>query len=97
MSDPTHIESALGGLNLQKSDFVFIPVNDNEQNTAGGSHWSLLIYSRSANCYYYYDSMGRANYEVAKRTKKKLDPANKPNQSCGLFDRGGHSLPTEWV
>ncbi|KAJ3094928.1 SUMO1 sentrin specific peptidase 8 [Phlyctochytrium planicorne] len=49
------------------------PVNDNETEQAGGGHWSLLVYYRPANAFYYYDSMGKYNLAVAKRTKTRLE------------------------
>lgn len=37
---------------------MLFAVNDNEDGSAagGGSHWTLLLYSRTANCFRHYDS-----------------------------------------
>ncbi|KAI8851427.1 hypothetical protein BC829DRAFT_360984, partial [Chytridium lagenaria] len=72
-SDVGFLESVLEGLRLKTKQVIFIPVNDNESDSAGGGHWSLLVYYRPTNAFYYYDSMGKYNLAVAKRTKKKLE------------------------
>jgi sentrin-specific protease 8 len=57
--DPAALKESntLAGLKLHTADLVFIPVNDNEDDTAGGSHWSLLVYWRSGNVFYYYGNI----------------------------------------
>ena len=51
---------------------VFIPINDNEDDAPGGTHWSLAVFHRSSLSFYYYDSLGDYNLNTAKRTCKRL-------------------------
>lgn len=44
-------------LNATDKSFIFLPLNDNNEVTAGGNHWSLLIFSRSESTFFYYDSI----------------------------------------
>ncbi|KAJ3381668.1 SUMO1 sentrin specific peptidase 8 [Chytriomyces hyalinus] len=69
-------ESALGlsaSMSLDKAETVFIPVNDStELDSPGGSHWSLLVYSRAANAFFYYDSLNKYNISAAKRVQRRF-------------------------
>ncbi|KAI8841190.1 hypothetical protein BJ741DRAFT_561144 [Chytriomyces cf. hyalinus JEL632] len=69
-------ESALGlstSMSLDKADTVFIPVNDStDLDSPGGSHWSLLVYSRAANAFFYYDSLNKYNISAAKRVYQRF-------------------------
>ncbi|KAJ3299934.1 SUMO1 sentrin specific peptidase 8 [Borealophlyctis nickersoniae] len=74
ISDPTDLASALPP-GLQEKLAVFIPVNDEQRNVAGGgSHWSLMVYFRPTNTFYYYDSLGTLNRDSAKQTMRSLTP-----------------------
>jgi sentrin-specific protease 8 len=46
-------------LNMENKEYIFLPVNDNTNkfNYGGGSHWALIVYQKSDNCFYYIDSM----------------------------------------
>ena len=48
--------------------YLFFPVNDSEHHDKeGGTHWSLLVYSRLENTFYYFDSVhNRNNYATTK-------------------------------
>lgn len=42
--------------------FIFFPINDHQQSdTVGGSHWSLLVFSRPDQRFYSADSAGASN------------------------------------
>lgn len=41
--------------------FLFFPVNDNDRDRDGGTHWSLLVYSRPENTFYTFDSANNQN------------------------------------
>ncbi|KAJ3255687.1 hypothetical protein HK103_006129 [Boothiomyces macroporosus] len=79
-------------------DYVFLPLNDSDGD--GGSHWSLLVYSRMENTFMHYDSMNNRNDYVAERAiinlqknlvckNPKLKHVNTPQQGngydCGVF------------
>ncbi|XP_070506755.1 sentrin-specific protease 8 [Chironomus tepperi] len=51
----------LDPLHPHTKQFLFFPVNDNEHERAGGTHWNLLVYSRPENTFYSYDSHGNHN------------------------------------
>lgn len=44
-------------LNAHEKQFIFMPLNDNNEVTAGGNHWSLLVFSRPESTFFYYDSL----------------------------------------
>ncbi|GAB0091039.1 sentrin-specific protease 8 [Sergentomyia squamirostris] len=54
-------DAFLAPLNAQEKKIIFFALNDNENNTAGGSHWSLLVLSRPEDTFYHFDSSGRSN------------------------------------
>ncbi|KAJ3271897.1 hypothetical protein HDV01_006111 [Terramyces sp. JEL0728] len=79
-------------------DYVFMPLNDSDGD--GGSHWSLLVYSRLENTIRHYDSMNNHNEFVAERAisriqdniackSPKLLHMNTPQQGngydCGVY------------
>lgn len=70
-----YVEQLLSDLKLDEFDIIFVPVNDNPDVTVagGGSHWSLLVYSKSTECFYYFDSLGEYNYETATDLKTKIE------------------------
>jgi sentrin-specific protease 8 len=55
-------------IGIQNKKFVFFAVNDNSSAaTIGGSHWSLLMFSKVDQACYHYDSMHGGNFEAGKR------------------------------
>lgn len=65
----------LDPLNLPTKQYVFLPVNDNEQcEQTGGSHWSLLVYIRNRQEFRHYDSSRDSNKEIARKLAYKLQP-----------------------
>ena len=60
-------------LNLSAKDYVFIPVNDSlSPDSPGGSHWSLLVFSRPDSCFYHLDSIAGSNACHAVRVAQRL-------------------------
>lgn len=56
---------------------MFVPVNDSDQSSSGrgtleGSHWSLVLVSMVDGVAFYYDSIGRTNYDEAARIIRNL-------------------------
>lgn len=52
--------------------FIFFPINDNERNQAGGSHWSLLVFSRPEKLFYHFDSMNQSNERHCEKLIRKI-------------------------
>lgn len=71
MQDST-VHELLEPLDAINYDYVFFAVNNCETNAAGGSHWSLLIYSRNESGFFHCDSMRYTNRLSAKMLVKKL-------------------------
>lgn len=60
-------------LGLQSKSLIILPINDSSSfDSPGGSHWSLLIYSRVEKTFYHLDSMGGINSREANKTASKL-------------------------
>lgn len=51
----------LDPLNASTKPFIFFPLNDNDEDRAGGCHWSLLVFSRSEQTFVHYDSLKSRN------------------------------------
>ncbi|CDH48725.1 cysteine proteinase [Lichtheimia corymbifera JMRC:FSU:9682] len=74
IQDPTYLSSALPR-DLDKADAIFIPINDSRPLAAySGSHWSLMVFLRRFNAFFYYDSMGQSNGREAQLTRAQLTP-----------------------
>lgn len=52
----------LSPLNATEKPFVFFPLNDNDEDRAGGNHWSLLVFSRPEKTFFHYDSFHSNNF-----------------------------------
>lgn len=60
------IGTFLEPLDIARKNFLFFALNDNDSpDTAGGSHWSLLVYSNPEVCFYHLDSSKGHNHNVA--------------------------------
>ena len=56
MVSPSEIDLFLEPLNANQKSFIFFPLNDNDEDQAGGSHWSLLVFSRNEQTFFHFDS-----------------------------------------
>ncbi|XP_053127824.1 sentrin-specific protease 8 [Hemicordylus capensis] len=88
-------------LDLPHKKVVFLAINDNSSQAAGGTHWSLLVYSQDKDCFAHYDSHTRSNSVHAKRVAGKLEaflgqkgkiafveekaPAQQNSYDCGMY------------
>lgn len=88
-------------LRLESRRWVFLAVNDNSNKTAGGSHWSLLLYQRDSGHFSHYDSQRRGNAKHARRIAAKLQafldagtdltfveepsPSQQNGYDCGMY------------
>lgn len=61
--DASSLQQFVDPLKLPEKELVIFPINDNEDFNAagGGSHWSLLVYSRRRNIFEHYDSSAQCN------------------------------------
>jgi hypothetical protein len=61
------LATIVANLKLSTKAFVFLPINNNADpdRARGGSHWSLLVYSRTANEFWYFDSCNNMNQSAA--------------------------------
>lgn len=63
----------LGSINAKSSSFVFFPLNNcDSRESAGGSHWSLLVYSKPEKTCFHFDSSKGLNSDVAKDFAKSI-------------------------
>ncbi|RZC32768.1 sentrin-specific protease 8 [Asbolus verrucosus] len=63
----------LDPLESKSKQYIFFAFNDNERpQTVGGTHWSLLLFSRADKTVYHYDSSRGSNNEQAEHFARKL-------------------------
>lgn len=66
MSDSRICGTLLDTVDAKSHHFVFFPVNNcNSRMNAGGTHWTLLVYSRANGTFYHYDPARGAAKDVA--------------------------------
>lgn len=61
--------------NLENKQFIFIPLNDSSEvqsNGGSGTHWSLLLWHKSQDKFYHFDSLDNLNDRHAKYTCERL-------------------------
>lgn len=57
MNNPQEINTVIfDPLDVQKRSFIIFAINNNDEDKAGGSHWSLCVYSKPDNAFYHFDS-----------------------------------------
>jgi sentrin-specific protease 8 len=54
------------------STFIIVPLNNNDSVSAGGSHWSLLVFSKLSREFVHFDTMSPQNAGVAKQMATKI-------------------------
>ena len=71
MENPEEIKAIiLDPLDVKERNFLIFAINDNSRDQIGGSHWSLLVYSKPDNAFYHFDSSGSSNYWVCSKLAK---------------------------
>jgi sentrin-specific protease 8 len=90
----------LGPLDLSSKQFIFLPINDNnDPENTGGSHWSLLFVNKPESTFMHYDSSRGSNRSIAFKLFLKLkayfacdhfvDEPKSPQQTntcdCGVY------------
>ena len=74
MGDAKDVEIFLDHLGLRHKEYIFLPVNNNVSACkAGGSHWSLLVYSKQDAIWYHFDSLRRSNDKDASQLVARLN------------------------
>ncbi|EEB15597.1 Sentrin-specific protease, putative [Pediculus humanus corporis] len=69
----TELTIFLDPLAAKQKKFVFLALNNCEiMDKAGGSHWSLLVYSKPEETFYHFDSLKGTNYSQAGKLSGKL-------------------------
>lgn len=54
-------------LKANDKSFVFFPLNDHQFDSPGGTHWSLVVFSRPDQKFLYVDSSKGSNWSTSKR------------------------------
>lgn len=72
MVSPPEVEMFLSPLNALDRDLIFFALNNNSQHAAGGSHWSLLVWSRPVQTFFHFDSSTPSNHHVGEAMVAKL-------------------------
>ena len=83
------------------SQILLVPINDHQGQEIGGTHWSLAVYLKESDKWFYYDSLASEyNTNLAKKTCTKIykyiksDPIDftqmeislqSNNYDCGLY------------
>ena len=74
LGDQAEINIFLDPLEANFKDYILLPVNDNMSTVAsGGSHWSLLVFSRLDSKWYHYDSQRGSNYRDARCLVQRIN------------------------
>ncbi|XP_011167463.1 sentrin-specific protease 8 [Solenopsis invicta] len=101
MQDSSQYNIFLEPIEATSYDFIFFPLNDCDSSEAGGSHWSLLVYSHIEKMCYHFDSSSGINSFSAKKLARKVTkyflekqekryiemncPQQDNNYDCGLY------------
>lgn len=73
LSEVSEYPIFLDPLKFKQKSFAIMPLNDCENpDLPGGSHWSLLIYSKPERTFYHVDSSKGSNHNAARTLSYKL-------------------------
>ena len=65
-SDKNTVKDTIENFKMDEKEYIFLPVNNhNKLGEEGGSHWSLLVYSKEYRGFFHHDPIDRANYKHA--------------------------------
>ncbi|XP_065066692.1 sentrin-specific protease 8-like isoform X2 [Rhopilema esculentum] len=72
-NDKKEIDDILESLDLQNKKFIIVPVNDGmSTDSISGTHWTILVYSKSHRKIVHLDSFGTYNSKHARNVKGKI-------------------------
>ena len=114
LTDPSQISIFLEPLDASEKKFIFFPLNNCERrDSTGGSHWSLLVFSKVENTFFHFDSFKRSNEGIARDFARNLGtyflrkelgkfvetdcPQQENYFDCGLFVMCITDVLTEYV
>lgn len=86
MLPKNEISIFLDPLGASDKSFVFFPLNDHQFDSAGGTHWSLVVYSRPDQKFFYVDSAKGSNWSTSKRFAANVWEALGCNEHNVLLD-----------
>ena len=86
MGEKNDLVAHLNEMNVWLQDYLILPVNNNNVDKQGGSHWSLLLYCRNKNEWYHLDSLNRFNSRHAMTLAENLNQYLEFNTSPTLID-----------
>lgn len=72
LADETELDTLLNQLNAMQKPFIFFVLNDNETIHAGGTHWSLLVFSRPEKTFFHFDSYGNNNTNASQNFVRRV-------------------------
>ncbi|XP_029034138.1 sentrin-specific protease 8-like [Osmia bicornis bicornis] len=73
MTDPSQYSIFLDPVNVSNSKCIIFPLNNcDKKDAAGGSHWSLLVYSKQEKTCYHFDSSKGFNSSIASKFAKNI-------------------------
>uniref|UniRef100_A0A1B6DLD8 Ubiquitin-like protease family profile domain-containing protein n=1 Tax=Clastoptera arizonana TaxID=38151 RepID=A0A1B6DLD8_9HEMI len=72
-TDPSQVSVFLDPLQAKEKKLICLAVNDCENfNSPGGSHWSLLVFSKYEKTFYHFDSSTGSNYQQAQKVVSNI-------------------------
>ncbi|XP_033250815.1 sentrin-specific protease 8-like [Drosophila miranda] len=74
--DDQELEQLMDQNKATRKPFIFFALNDNMSFEAGGTHWSLLVFSRPEKTFYHFDSYGNNtsnSVELMNKVKETMD------------------------
>ncbi|KAJ3437615.1 sentrin-specific protease 8 [Anaeramoeba flamelloides] len=78
-NSPQEIKEIFQANDLSKQEYIFLPINNKTDfDQFSGSHWSLLIFVKSLNTFFYYDSLYQSNFQIATQFAERLAPVLVP-------------------
>ncbi|KAB7493853.1 Mediator of RNA polymerase II transcription subunit 31, partial [Armadillidium nasatum] len=87
MGDQCELPLFLDPLNARYRRYIFLPVNNNSSLvSSGGSHWSLLVYSKYDQKWFHYDSQKGSNYRDARSLVYRINSYMNRYSSATLED-----------
>lgn len=72
LSEPDDCRLLLEPLRPDQKRLILFPVNDNESSESGGTHWSLLVYSKAEDTFFSFDSMKDVNINSSMKLVQRL-------------------------
>ncbi|CAL4089430.1 unnamed protein product, partial [Meganyctiphanes norvegica] len=74
IGDTKDLNYTLDSLEAWWKEYIIMPLNDNNSaNKEGGSHWSLLVYSKHDDKWYHFDSKQGSNIKHARRLVSRVN------------------------